>query len=197
MKITDISSEFTPARVTGPADDPNVALPPRSAGLHLSQIYGDIERTLDPSLGQMNEQELAWYRNGGFLWERIYAKVLGDCFTRGDIVRPGELYKDGIIGSPDNLDTRTWTVVETKATWKSVRKFDDHLEKWFWVWLVQMKGYCHMVDAKVSELYAIFMMGDYRGSGPLVRAKRFEWTEQELWENWEMIKKHARRRGWL
>lgn len=194
MIVTDITAaSFTPGRIVGPADENNL---PRSAGLHLSDIYGDMERTIDPSLSLMTDEELAWYRNGGFLWERIFGKVMADCFTRGDIIRPGEVYKDGIIGSPDNIDLTTMRVVETKATWKSVRKWES-MEKWFWVWLVQMKGYCHMADTLEAELYALFMNGDYRGSGPLPRAALFQFTKIELVENWAMLKQHAHKRGWL
>lgn len=193
MIVTDITHEFTPARIWGPASADGLV---RSSGLHLSTIYGDIERTLDPSLSQMTEQELAWYRNGGFLWERVWGMAMAEDMRRGDVIRPGEVYKDGIIGSPDNIDLRTMRVVETKATWKSVRKFDS-LEKWFWTWLVQIKGYCTLTGTMEAELYAIFMNGDYRGSGPMPRACRFEFTAWELSENWEMIKKHARKRGWM
>lgn len=195
MIITDISHTFTPDRVTGPADD-GAVLPPRSAGLHLSQIYGDIERTLDPSLSLMGDDELAWYRNGGFLWERTWARAMADSFTRGDIIRPGEVYKDGIIGSPDNIDLATWRVIETKCTWKSSNKF-ELLEKWFWVWLVQIKGYCWMVDSVEADLFVMFVNGNYRGSGPQVKAVRLKFAPIELAENWEMIKRHARNRGWL
>lgn len=194
MIITDITPSFSSSRIVGIADSDGQ--PSRSSGLHLSQIYGDIERTLDPSLSQMSEQELAWYRSGGFLWERIFSLVLADSFRRGDIIRPGEVYKDGIIGSPDNIDLTTMRVVETKATWKSIRKFDS-LERWFWVWLVQMKGYCHIVGALEAELFALFMNGDYRGSGPLPRAALFQFAPIELEENWAMLKSHAKKRGWM
>lgn len=169
---------------------------PRSDGLHLSQIYNDIEATLAPR-EEMEESQLSNYRAGGFLWERLFSSAMADSIRGGDIVRPGEFAVDGIAGSPDNLRIDPWRVIETKCTWRSVQKFDDHMEKFMWTWLVQMKGYCRMVGALQAELYCFFINGDYRGSGPLPRGLLLSWSQLEIDENWRMITGHARNRGWL
>lgn len=144
----------------------------------------------------MDPDTLSTFRCGGFLWERIFEQAFARSFTHGDIVRPGEWKVDGITGSPDYIETTRWRVVETKCTWKSVRKFNQ-LEKYFWVWLVQLKGYCRMVGTQEAILHAFFMNGDYKGSGPVIKSMEFTWTQQEITENWEMLKGHARKKGWL
>lgn len=187
--------KFDPLLIKGPAETED-NLPPRSVGtLHLSQIYGDIENTLAPK-EEMSDDELCVYRAGGFIWERVWSAAFAQSIRTGDIVRPGEYACEGIVGSPDNFDFLHWRGVETKCTWKTSRKL-DHLEKYFWVWLVQMKGYCRMMGTQEYDLYAFFMMGNYKGSGPQIRHLRFRWSEQEIMSNWTMIKNHARRRGWL
>lgn len=196
MIVTDL--KFDPRRILGPADDGS--LPPRSAGpgvLHLSTIYQDIESSIAlRERSEFTEKELEFFRAGGFLWERVWSQAFAESIRGGAIVRPGEVYVEGITGSPDNWDIASNRVIETKCTWKSSAKFES-LEKYFWLWLVQMKGYCRMVGTKEAELYVFFMMGDYRGSGPQCNGLLLEWTEKEIEDNWKMLKRHARDRGWI
>jgi hypothetical protein len=111
-------------------------------------------------------------------------------------IRPGECYVEGITGSPDLLDLEDMTVVDTKFTWKSSRKLDN-LEKYFWSWTVQLKGYCRMVGSRTAELWVFCVNGDYKPPVPCIKRLRIEFSQQEIDENWDMIKNHARRRGWL
>lgn len=197
MIVTDITRDlFSPERIVGLADaDP--ALPPRSSGVHLSDIYSDLEDTIRKTTREpMEERELAFYRAGGFLWERVFSYAMAESFRTGTIVRPGEYMVEGITGSPDNIRTDLWRVVETKCTWRSMQKL-ERLEKNFWIWLVQMKGYCRLVGTTEAELYAFFVMGDYKGSGPQGKALLFQWSQYEIEENWQMLKNHGRRRGML
>lgn len=198
MIVTDISSKFNPQQIVGPSEEAGMI---RSPGLHVSQIYYDIELTVRANSREpMEEKELFFYRAGGFVWERIFSMALAQGHVAGkapgDIVRPGELEIDGITGSPDGFDLKTGRVIETKGTWKSSRKF-DHLEKYFWVWLVQQKGYCKYLGTTEAELYSFHMMGDYRGSGPLPRAALLQFSKFEIEENWNMLRNHARKRGWI
>lgn len=193
--------EFDPKTIMGPADRGKAEgkVAGRSPGLHLSQIYGDLEaswrKRMEP---EMTEEELEFYRAGGWVWETIWSSAMAECLRTGEIVRPGEFMVDGVIGSPDNLRVDPWRVIETKCTWKSVRKWDTcPMEKWFWVWTVQVKGYCRMVGTREVELYAMFTNGDYRGSGPQTRAVLMKFEQLEIDENWGMLMGHAKRRGWV
>lgn len=191
--------KFDPLLVLGPADEAFRAgdqSMQRSPGLHLSTIYQDIVQTIDPPDNTMTEQELQHYRAGGFLWERVMSAALAGSLQTEDIVRPGEFTKDGIIGSPDLLDLPQWVIIDTKCTWRSAAKLDN-IEKFFWVWLVQLKGYCSMVDTCRAQLLVMFVNGDYRPPRPCIRRMNFEFTRRELSDNWLMLVNHAANRGWL
>lgn len=190
MQVQEV--KFDPILIQGPAYDHGEV---RSSGLHLSTIYQDIENTFI-TRNEMDPEELAFFRAGGFLWERSLSQAFASSVTNGDWVRPGEWHLDGIIGSPDLLDLPRWRVIETKCTWKSSRRLDA-LEKNFWVWLVQIKGYCRMVGTQEALLLAFHINGDYRGSGPLVRAIELKFTQNEIEQNWRMITNHARKKGWI
>lgn len=195
MKSTVL--KFDPRVIKGPSD---LAGESRSGGLHLSEIYWDLEISWQKRMREeMSEEERQFYFAGGFLWEVVFSQAMAESMRGGDIVRPGEWNVQGITGSPDNLRlVPDYRVLETKATWKSVNKWDTGpVEKWFWIWIVQVKGYCKMVGTREAELYAMFMNGDYRGSGPQCRGVLWEFSPLEIDENWEMIKSHAKRRGWI
>ena len=172
----------------------------RSPGLHLSDIYRDIEREIAPKNEWADERQLRLYGEVGFLWERVFSNAYRDAVVdggEGDYVRPGEFEADGIIGSPDLIRMSDWTVIETKAAWKSVRKWDEDLEKNFWLWLVQVKGYCRLIGTDVAEIHPIFINGNYKPPMPTKRGVRLEFSTREIEGNWTMLKEHAQRKGWL
>lgn len=142
------------------------------------------------------EDELAFFGAGGFLWERVFGEAHRDSVISGDLVRPGEWSLDGITGSPDLVRVSDWCLIETKATWRGLRKW-EHLEKNFWAWLVQTKGYCSMIGTNRCEIHVFFVAGDWRPPMPTVRSIAIKYTDLELEENWFMLVRHARNRGWL
>lgn len=202
MHVTEL--EFDPKLILGPADQlvrdgMDANLGPRSPGLHLSQVYYDIERTIvpkDEEDAKFSEQDLEFYRAMGYLWERMLANSLVDGISGPNLIRPGEFTRDGITGSPDLIDISTWTLVESKATWRSERKLDN-LHKFFWIWLVQMMGYCYILDTPRARLVAFFVNGNWAPPKPNIRILNFTFTQRELNENWLMLTTHAKKRGWL
>lgn len=172
---------------------------PRSPGLHLSTIYADIEAQW-LKRQELDERDRANYMSGGFLWEHAFSRAFGQSVLGMHVERPPELYLDGIIGSPDLIDFKRWRVLDTKFTWKSARKL-DHMERYFWPWLCQMKAYLKMMSGmqacNVAELYIFFVNGDYAPPVPKTRHLVLEFDEQEIEENWEMVIRHAKGRGWL
>lgn len=190
--------QFDPLSVQSQADRQHV----RSGGLHLSDIYQDINDTIGKSKrkSELSQEELDAYRAQGFIWEHVLGDAMAVCLGSDTWVRPGEIQVDGITGSPDLFDTADMSIVETKATYKSFRKMGDQasgLRDEFWIWGVQMQGYCHMIGTRTSKLYALFVNGDYSKYQPMFRAWQFEWSGQELKENWMMLIGHAKRKGWL
>ena len=193
MTVEEIDP-ITPEMILGPSSDPPS---PRSPGLHLSQIYWDLAKSAG-LLGEndFTEEELAFYKAGGFLWEHCFKLALLEAFADASVFRPGEFTRDGIIGSPDGLRLEPFRLVELKCTWQSSRKLDQ-LEKYRWVWLAQIKSYCWMTGANQCELHVFCVCGDWRPPVPATRSFLLEWSDRELQENWAMIVNHARRRKWL
>jgi hypothetical protein len=198
MRVIELDTSQYPQCITG---TPNEAGTGRSEGtLHLSRIYRDMEETALRTKGDRDDPEvqdrLSWYAAGGWIWERAFSMAYQESVLGGDMVRPDEWTLDGITGSPDCIRVSDWTVIELKFRWMSSRKFDS-LEKWFWVELIQCKGYCKLVGTLNCELHVFFCNGDYRPPVPKVRAARMTFTEQEIEESWRHVKQHAVRRKWL
>lgn len=196
MRVTELEPVDYPGCILGTPTESNAE---RSQGtLHLSTIYRDLAETalLKKADPDMAEDDLLWYASGGFIWEQLFSIAFRESVSSGDIVRPDEWEKDNIYGSPDAIRVSDWTLIELKCRWMSSRKFDA-LEKHFWMTLIQIKSYCHMIGTNRAELHVFFVNGDYRPPMPRVRAVALDFTDQELGENWAMILGHAKRRGWL
>lgn len=164
-------------------------------GLHLSSIIKSILVGLDPK------------RFGGGLTSSSYARfevgyALEDMLTRRRLERgvllQQSVEKDGVRMTLDGLDILTpgWKVLESKATWLSLRdpapkgklgmpRTPDHPKFRHWIW--QTMGYCHGVDTNRALLEVLFVNGDYRPSQPVLKAWELEFTPQELQENWAMV----------
>jgi hypothetical protein len=192
MIVTPFDGGY-PERLQSQADAEGLT---RSPGLHLSTIIRAIEQTIRPKDEWCTQEELAFFGAGGFMWERVFSMAHRDAVETGDLVRPGEFDLDGVAGSPDMIRISDWTLIETKATWRGLRKWES-LEKNFWSWLVQTKGYCKMIGSNVCEIHCFFVAGDWRPPAPCVKSIRIEYTDRELEENWSMITKFAESRGWL
>ena len=198
MHVTELDTSQYPHCISG---TPNESGTGRSQGtLHLSRIYRDMAESAllaqsdssDPAVIEM----LNWYAAGGWMWEHAFNRAYADSVVSGDLVRPDEFELDGIVGSPDLIRISDWTLIELKFRWMSSNKFDA-LEKWFWLEMIQCKGYCKLIGTDHCELHVFFCNGDYRPPVPRVRAVALEFTEQEIEESWQSLKNHAIRRGWL
>jgi len=203
MKVLEVESRITEVL------EGTFGHPDRSEGLHASQIWEDINRSIGRGpKSPMSLPDLEEFGTIGFIWERVLETTLANLvhtFQPGRFFRPAEQFVDGVYLTPDYLDLdfngdNTWEeagLEEWKVTWKSSRQGDD-LEKNFWKWIVQQKAYCHALDLRRSRLRALFIVGNWRDSiVPKLRTWEFEFTELELRENWSMLTNHARRKGWL
>lgn len=171
---------------------------PRSPGLHLTTIIRDLR----DSLG-MGKKAEGWDMNIcadiGFLWEDAFAYAYRD--RMDEIYRPNEFVIDGISLSPDGVgvDPETGDIYdllvnyEYKCTWRSSKRIptDD------FYWDTQFKCYCYGLNTNITILHVFYVMGDYRGSGPVNRTYRIEYTDQEIETAWGMVKRHAEEKGWL
>lgn len=180
--------------------DLDYSLPPipRAPGIHVSGLIRHIENQLskkgyrpDSELTAEEIKRIGPYREMGFIWERLVERILADRLInrrahRDHIVRQSPLEVDGIHMTPDALDILEWITEEYKATWRSMRRAERLLEE-FWQWIMQMKGYCKGHETNVAHLYAFFVNGNYRASGPMIRHWQFTWTQQELDDNWGIL----------
>lgn len=195
MLVTELEFDPLPT-IQSEADQAGLT---RTPGLHLSRIYGDIEQQW-LKRQPLDDRDRAAYMAGGFLWEHAFSKAFSQSLITSAVTRPPELYLDGIIGSPDLINYDRWCPWDTKFTWKSARKLDS-MERHFWPWLVQQKGYIRMMQemgaCRDAELFIFFVNGDYAPPIPQVRHLLLEFEQVEIDENWEMVTRHARYRGWL
>ncbi len=186
----------------------------RSAGLHLSQITGDILLTLDPEKYRTKEgpDEGKWMNFlTGLIFERALELAWLDKEFEGNfrpgLIRPGEFKLDGVIGTPDAFDTDYHVLGEVgrpeeyKCTKNSCRQ--DVTDRKFWMYWVQLKAYAKMMGVHSGALWILFINGNYSRddsdpeAGYVIKGWEDTWTDLELDENWNMILRHARKRGWL
>lgn len=200
MIITPLEVDY-PARILGPVSDFSHT---RSKGKpHLTDIIRDLAAAIGKSKGDgsISEEDLNWYSAGGWMWEHIWNLAHQKAVAAGEyeILSPGEIELDGIVGSPDRikvLPDGTMILVELKCRWASVRKFEA-LETNYWQELCQIKSYCRMLETTHAELSVFFVAGDWRPPTPTARSVSIEFTERELDENWLSIKNWARKKGWI
>lgn len=120
-------------------------------------------------------------------------------------VRPGPMTVDGITGTPDILDFGSplpFPVVEEwKCTWMSCRGLREDpsallTSPKLWKWLVQLKSYCYLHQTYHGRVRALFVNGDYgRGAGgtsPCFLSWELHFSEQDLLDNWAMMKQAAK-----
>lgn len=157
----------------------------RSSGVHLSGIIKYILQT--GGLLQADEfgADMPLAMCVGMAWEAFIVQLWPDF-----IWQPGEVTRDGIIGSPDGITGDC--LEEVKATWMSrleksetkgvtppPRKITDMKR-----WMLQLAGYCYMMGLTRARMHVLWVMGDYRGSGPQYFTYLLEFTRQELERTW-------------
>lgn len=122
-------------------------------------------------------------------------------FDCTDVVRLPEIERSNIVCSPDGFQKSTKMLHEYKLRWKSVNNFDPRTE---WKIMTQIKGY--LMALKDSEwcrgdlpvkcrLWVLFVVGDYRGTFPILRCYELTFTPKEIWDNWIMLSDWAGKCG--
>lgn len=157
---------------------------PRAEELHLTDIISYIDKTINPPPQQFDDAYLTM--EIGFIWEDLLSYVLGNRLGK----RLNDVQCDGIYCNPDGLGfdplNPTEVVIdEYKCTWRSMKRPPTEDMKW----MMQVKGYCHVMGLKVVVMHILYLMGDYfhEHIGPHARSFRIEFTEQEIEDNWAVI----------
>lgn len=158
----------------------------RTGGRHLSSAIHRIMRSLYPD--RFTDTPIDQVRaNLGNALESAIVRALAELYP-DRYVRPGELFYDGVYGTPDLWDLEENAVVEIKCTWASSRRAIDIEDAWFIRYWWQGKGYAKMSRMRKVILIIVFIVGDWRDGPPVGYAWEDTFTDDELDENWAMLK---------
>lgn len=158
---------------------------PRSPGLHLSNIIDDIEQLLYPKeYDRKKNINNSWFACIGFIWEQVLS--LAFSWLLGQ--RPQEVIKDDIACSPDGINHELELVDEYKCTWRSSKTKPQDI----WRWMIQIKAYCYVSGYNLARFHVLYVMGDYKFSGPQCLLFLIEFSREELENNWNMLVEHAK-----
>ncbi len=166
----------------------------RSPGIHVSTLIHELCITLGhyKDTGPVNAEGRARMELGNALEHAIIQRFALDQPKR--FMQLGELMLDDIYGTPDLYDFVDRCDCEIKLTWMSA-KWGPGSQK-FWKYEVQLKAYCRMMKLSKGRLHVGFVNGNYRrgnGGGPMYRIWEYDFTQRELQDNWDMLKRQADR----
>lgn len=74
--------------------------------------------------------------------------------------------------------------IEVKSTRMSAGKFNPEDMNH---WIRQMMGYCYVLEKTEYDLVVMFVCGDYKPPFPSIKSYHFEFTTEEIIDNWNMI----------
>jgi len=162
----------------------------RSPGIHVSSIIRHIKKSIgkEKENGFSND-DLNAFATVGRLFE---AQLAMATFQPPRYERIGEIECDGIIGSPDAIDTQEWSVQEYKANFSSAnRVIETDRPEYFW----QIKAYCYMMGMCRASLFVFYVGGNWRPPVPILRGWDLLFSPAELEDNWKMLKLNAKELG--
>jgi hypothetical protein len=169
----------------------------RAPGVHITDIIDDFMIDIGmkkyKSFGDMNEDEL--YRaklrmEKGFIWEEALSIAMG--------TRLGARYEDitceEVYLNPDGSHLDEGVIEEYKATKSSMKKFPHENLRW----MMQVKAYCRATGCRIVIFRIYYQLGDYTGAKEEdYRAHKYEFSDQEIEENWTMLMNHAKMKGMI
>ena len=168
---------------------------PRTPGLHLSDIIDDLLNKSGLGYKGKGFTDMELTAEMGLLWERVLSLVAAQKYANNPL---GEIEKDGVLMTPDGIGPDPkgevpMVLEEYKITWKSNKSHPNEIIRH----MMQVKSYCWAIDTNVCVMKTMYIMGDYRGSGPTYRQSRITFTKRELVENWDILISHAKKEGML
>lgn len=175
----------------------------RSQGTHVSTIVLAVLKELLPkkygTYGNETGEDRQAVFEVGYMWEDLLGAALpAPVMTeQGEtlLTSQTEIMLDGIYGTPDRLVLSRdgqLIVEETKATWKWFVPDLEHVK--FLYWILQVKTYCAMLDARIARIRALFI-NEISHSDNFVVPYCWELTfdGDELREHWDSMLSFARR----
>lgn len=202
IRETNVQISWTDILARGSAaTPPHKVIVSRTPGTHLSGILRYIAisskllKGIDPVTGKWEgdadsdllEEDMPLRMCMGMAFEEWIAVLYPDMLWQ-----PGELFQDGVIGSPDGLtvdDEHGPIIEEFKCTWKSSRQgiMDPKHTLWHW----QGEGYAYMYGTQLVRYNIFWVNGNYdraKGAGgPQYTRYLVEYSPAELKNIWKMI----------
>ena len=162
---------------------------PRKEGLHLGTVIKSLMDSTGLGYKGKGFSDMELTAEIGTLWERVFSRDMAAKY----IGRPHQIQVDGIWMSldgigPDPEGEVPIVVEEYKATWKSTNS--SPTDNFYY--MTQIKSYCKAVETRVAVMRIFYIVGDYKGSGPVYRVARIQFSQKEIDQNWEMILKHKK-----
>jgi hypothetical protein len=169
--------------------------PPRTPGLHLSDVIKSILRVTEPGKYRAydNQPIDMTYCDPGFTWERALENAWMARMDAGELFRPPEFELDGILMSPDYIDLTIDELVECKMTEMNMDGFPNETKFRKWIW--QTGAYSHACHLKSVRFHVLWLRGDYKKVRRAYKVYRITWEEGETARIWKMLVDHARQVG--
>ena len=168
----------------------------RKSGLHLSSLVkAAVQAVTGKELKSIEGEQEGVRAMMGFLWERALEYAFTEYMQaeRKSVKKQVKVELDSVLGSPDGVHTKDGVLEEYKCTWRSLRRWNEDPEENFLYWFMQVKGYLYMLGLKRVRFFIFWVNGDYTykpGRGPQVTTQEFEFTEEELQDNWDLLMAH-------
>lgn len=177
----------------------------RPKGLHISTICDDYHRTLYPAKYRgMSEATSAGFQEIGNAFEDLLGTIQQQRFRHW--TKPAPRTVQGVILSPDGVNTATETIEETKACWASSASFltiDAHGQiidrsVKFRSYEIRIMAYLKAWHYLRARLHVWFVCGNWRPPIPeWPRTIVLRYTQHEIDEMWRRLMVHARDRKML
>jgi hypothetical protein len=181
--------------------------------LHLSDIYKVLMQRLQPKRFDASKPMDMKRVEIGLLYETMLEQGLAEKYST---VRPGEIvgtminaqgHAVPVYMSPDGVNPDLMAGEEYKATYMSSKDgITEDIEAGgviyqvprdkFVHWFVQCKGYAKWLEVNRFILRVLFLCGDYSYPiGPQFKSYSLEFTDEEIEDNWTMLRTVAIEEG--
>jgi len=163
--------------------------PKRTKGIHASGIlrYVVIESGMMKVLAQMDEEDFPLRMALGLAWEEFAVSLYPEIHWQ-----PGECIEQGIVMTCDGhslyveedpidggTNVHALCIEEFKLTWKK-RRDAETFTRDEWHWLQQGRGYCWGYGAHLVRWHVCYVMGDYKGGGPVYMRYLIQFDDRDL-----------------
>lgn len=163
----------------------------RTPGVHVSGVLKHIGVKLGKLTGEDERDLMPMCIATGIAMEQFIVSLYPDV-----IWQPGEVFRDGIVGSPDGKELShsvlgVPVMHEYKATYKSIRTRQNILDEW--LWMHQIMSYCNMDDDRpeLAMLHVWWVCGDYTYPlKPQYWRYLIQFSKDDLQSNWAMMQRY-------